>query len=203
MTLQTVLDDIQKRPGTGDVIPVFDPATEEQITEFKDCGPEAVNDAVARAKASFESGVWHEKSGSERAKVLWRVADLIDQNTAVLAELESLNAGMTPLQAQGTVVGQCRVFPVLRRLVHQDRGDRGRRAHRRSHRLRLAHAHLHAQRALRCGRADLPLEWTDLQFLCQARAVARGGLQQRRQAGRGDATLGARSRWNPGRGRGS
>ena len=103
MTLQTVLDDIQKRPGTGDVIPVFDPATEEQITEFKDCGPEAVNDAVSRAKASFESGVWHEKSGSERAKVLWRVADLMDQNTAVLAELESLNAGMTPLQAQGTV----------------------------------------------------------------------------------------------------
>ena len=103
MKLQTVLDDIQKRPGTGEVIPVFDPSTEEQITEFKDCGQEAVNDAVARAKDSFESGVWRGLPGSERAKVLWRVADLIDQNATVLAELESLNAGMTPLQAEGTV----------------------------------------------------------------------------------------------------
>ncbi|HYB83518.1 MAG TPA: aldehyde dehydrogenase family protein, partial [Mycobacterium sp.] len=103
MTVQAVLNAIHERPGTGEVIPVIDPATEEQITEFKDCGPEAVNDAVAQAKATAESGVWRELSGSQRAKVLWRVADLIDQNAAMLAELESLNAGMTPAQAQATV----------------------------------------------------------------------------------------------------
>ena len=58
MTVQAVLDEIRERPGTGEVIPIIDPATEEQITEFTDCGTEAVNDAVARAKASSESGVW-------------------------------------------------------------------------------------------------------------------------------------------------
>ena len=68
-----MLDEIRERPGTGEVIPVFDPATEEQITEFKDCGPEAVNDAVARAKETAESGVWKVLAPSERAKVLWRV----------------------------------------------------------------------------------------------------------------------------------
>ncbi|HEY1442475.1 MAG TPA: aldehyde dehydrogenase family protein, partial [Mycobacterium sp.] len=103
MSVQAVLDEIRERPGTGDVITVVDPATEEQVAEFKDCGPEAVNDAVARAKASFESGVWRDKPPSERAKILWRVGELIDQNAELLAELESLNAGMTPLQAQGTV----------------------------------------------------------------------------------------------------
>ena len=103
MTVQAVLDEIRERPGTGDVITVVDPATEEQVTEFKDCGPEAVDDAVARAKASFEAGVWRDKPPSERAKILWRVGELIDQNAELLAELESLNAGMTPLQAQGTV----------------------------------------------------------------------------------------------------
>src|SRR5258707_4460910 len=103
MTVQSVLDKIRERPGTGEAIAVVDPATEDQITEFKDCGPEAVNDAVARAKASFESGVWRDKAPSERAKILWPVGELIDQNAEVLAELESLNAGMTPLQAQGTV----------------------------------------------------------------------------------------------------
>src|SRR5258708_19215683 len=103
MTVQSVLDEIRERPGTGDVIPVFNPATEEQITEFKDCGPEAVNDAVARAKATAESGVWKGLAGSERAKVLWRIGELIDQNAAELAELESLNAAIVPPQAQRTL----------------------------------------------------------------------------------------------------
>ncbi|BBY06712.1 aldehyde dehydrogenase family protein [Mycobacterium noviomagense] len=103
MSVQAVLDEVRKRPGTGDEIPVFNPATEEQITEFKDCGPEAVNEAVARAKETAESGVWRDMAPSERAKILWRVGELIDQNAEILAELESLNAGMTPLQAQGTV----------------------------------------------------------------------------------------------------
>src|SRR5246500_4936159 len=89
MSVQAVLNEIRERPGTGDVITVVDPSTEEQVTEFKDCGPEAVNDAVARAKASYESGVWRDKPPSERAKILWRVGELIDQNAALLGELES------------------------------------------------------------------------------------------------------------------
>ena len=100
MTVQDVLDDIRKRPGTGEVIAIIDPATEEQITEFTDCGPEAINDAVARAKETAESGVWSGMPDYDRAKVLWRVADLIDENAEILAELESLNAGIPPAQAQ-------------------------------------------------------------------------------------------------------
>jgi acyl-CoA reductase-like NAD-dependent aldehyde dehydrogenase len=99
MALQTVLDDIRKRPGSGDVITVINPATEETITEFTDCGEEAVNEAVATAKASFESGVWSELPGRERAKVLWRIADLIDEHAKEFAELDSLNTGMPLLQA--------------------------------------------------------------------------------------------------------
>ncbi|OBA78273.1 betaine-aldehyde dehydrogenase [Mycobacterium sp. 1164966.3] len=100
MTVQAVLDEVRERPGTGDVIPVVDPATEDQITEFTDCGPEAVHDAVARAKATADSGAWSGLPDYERAKVLWRVADLIDQNAELLAELEMLNGGMYPAQAQ-------------------------------------------------------------------------------------------------------
>lgn len=100
MTLQTVLDEIQKRPGTGEVIPIIDPATEEPITEFTDCGEEAVNEGVARAKASFESGVWFDMPGRERAKITWRIADLMDQHADDLAQLDSLNTGMPLMQAQ-------------------------------------------------------------------------------------------------------
>ena len=96
MTLQTVLDDMRKRPGAGEVIPVIDHVTEEQITEFTDCGEAAVNEAVARAKAAFESGVWSQLPGRERAKVMWRIAD-------------------------SDVRG---VLPLLRRLVHQAQRQR-------------------------------------------------------------------------------
>jgi acyl-CoA reductase-like NAD-dependent aldehyde dehydrogenase len=99
MTLQAVLDDIRKRPGSGDVIQVIDPTTEEPITEFTDCGPEAVDEAAARAKASFEAGVWSQLPGRERAKVMWRIADLIDQNAEEFAQLDSLNTGMPLMQA--------------------------------------------------------------------------------------------------------
>jgi len=98
-TVQAVLDEIRDQPGTGDVIPVFDPSTEEQIAEFTDCGLDALNAAVARAKASAESGVWSQKPDYERAKILWRVAELIDKNAELLAELEMLNGGMYPAQA--------------------------------------------------------------------------------------------------------
>jgi phenylacetaldehyde dehydrogenase len=99
-TVQAVLDEIRDQPGTGDVIPVFDPSTEEQIAEFTDCGTDAVNAAVARAKASAESGIWSQKPDYERAKILWRVAELIDKNAELLAELEMLNGGMYPAQAE-------------------------------------------------------------------------------------------------------
>lgn len=109
MRVQSVIDDLAKRPGTGEVIPVIDPATEEQITEFRDAGPEAVDDAVARAKAAYQSGAWTDLPARQRAKVLWRLADLIDEHAAQFAELESLDAGMPPAQAE-MIVSTCAEF---------------------------------------------------------------------------------------------
>ena len=109
MALQSVLDEISKRPGTGEVIRVVDPVTEEQITEFTDCGPQAVDDAVARARAAFEAGVWHGTPARERAKIMWRIADLMDQHAGELAELDSLNTGM-PLAQANMIVPTCAEF---------------------------------------------------------------------------------------------
>ncbi|MBY8862300.1 aldehyde dehydrogenase family protein [Nocardia sp. CA2R105] len=109
MTLQSVVDELRERPGTGEVIPVIDPATEEQIAEFTDCGEDAVDDAVARARATFESGVWHGLPARERAKIMWRIADLMDQHVDELAELDSLNTGMPLVQAQN-IMPTCAEF---------------------------------------------------------------------------------------------
>src|ERR1700742_3231504 len=99
MALQELLDDLRKRPGSGDVISVMAAVTEETITEFTDCGAAGVEEAVARAKASFESGVWSQLPGRERAKIMWRIADLIDAHADEFAQLDSLNTGMPLMQA--------------------------------------------------------------------------------------------------------
>ncbi|BBZ05428.1 aldehyde dehydrogenase [Mycolicibacterium chitae] len=108
--LQSVLDDIQKRPGTGEVIPIINPVTEEQITEFTDCGPEAVDDAVARAKAAFEAGVWADLPGRERAKVMWRIADLIEEHAEEFAQIDSANTGMPLMQSRLVVPTSAEFF---------------------------------------------------------------------------------------------
>ncbi|MFN8229027.1 MAG: aldehyde dehydrogenase family protein [Mycobacterium sp.] len=110
MAFQAVLDELRQRPGTGEMIPIIDPATEEQVGEFTDGGAAAVDDAVARARASFDSGVWHQKPGSERAKVLGRVADLIDEHADELADIDSRNTGMPLMQARAIMGTSAEIF---------------------------------------------------------------------------------------------
>ncbi len=85
-------------------IAVINPATEEKIGETFDGGRKAVDEAVARARASYVAGTWHGKPPSERAKILWRIADLIEQHVDELAALDSRNVGMSPQQAHNIVL---------------------------------------------------------------------------------------------------
>jgi phenylacetaldehyde dehydrogenase len=84
-------------------IAVYDPATGDQIGSVEDSGPLAVNAAVAKARASFDSGVWRGMSGKERAKIMWHAADLIEARMDELVRAETLNNGMPQILAQITI----------------------------------------------------------------------------------------------------
>ena len=58
----------------SNAIPVFNPSTEEQIAEVVDSDQAAVDAAVARARETFESGVWRKPPAAHRANVLFRAA---------------------------------------------------------------------------------------------------------------------------------
>jgi aldehyde dehydrogenase (NAD+) len=88
----------------SDTIAVYDPSTEEQIGEIVDGGAKAVDAAVARARESFEAAVWHGKPPAERAKILWKVADLIEQRAAEIGEIDSRNVGMSRNHARNLVL---------------------------------------------------------------------------------------------------
>src|ERR1700693_3582122 len=80
--------------------PVYDPASEEAIAQVPDANADDVNRAVAAAKAAFEDGPWATTTAQERGRVLFRLADRIRQNTAMLAELECRNTGKPIVEAE-------------------------------------------------------------------------------------------------------
>ena len=110
MTVEATIEELRERPGEGETIAIVDPVTEQQIAEFVDGGGAAIDDAVARARETFESGVWHQKPQSEQAQVLWRVAELLEAQADDLAQLDSLNTGMPLPQAQRNMAAAIEFF---------------------------------------------------------------------------------------------
>src|ERR1700726_5031833 len=82
------------------IFPVYDPASEEVIAQAPDANADDVNRAVGAAKAAFEDGPWRTTTAQERGRVLFRLANKIRQNTAMLAELESRNTGKPIVEAE-------------------------------------------------------------------------------------------------------
>src|SRR5437899_5505678 len=81
--------------GSGKSFDTFNPATGEVLTQVAEGGASGVDQAVAAARKAFDDvgGAWRKMSASERGKVLWRIADLVEKNIEELAELETLNNG--------------------------------------------------------------------------------------------------------------
>lgn len=77
----------------GQTAEVHDPSTGEVITTAASATREDADRAVAAARASFDRRSWAGLTPAHRARVLWRVADLIEANAAEIAELEMLDAG--------------------------------------------------------------------------------------------------------------
>ncbi len=88
---------------TSSTIPVIDPVSEEQFGEVTDGGTRAVDEAVARARASFDAALWHGKSPSDRAKILWKAADLLELRGEEICAIDSRNVGKTLRQSHNTL----------------------------------------------------------------------------------------------------
>ncbi|HKN31794.1 MAG TPA: aldehyde dehydrogenase family protein [Terriglobales bacterium] len=73
----------------------INPATGEVLTQVVEASAHDVERAVQAAHKAFEdrSGTWRKMSASERGRLIWRLADLIEKNIDELAELETLDNG--------------------------------------------------------------------------------------------------------------
>src|SRR6266542_4159296 len=77
---------------SGKTFPTYDPSTGEVLAQVAEGDREDINLAVKAARKAF-MGPWRKMSPSERGRLIWKLADLIDAHVEEFAYLESLDNG--------------------------------------------------------------------------------------------------------------
>ncbi len=79
--------------ASGETFPTIDPATGEVICRVPAGDKADIDAAVKAARAAFETGPWRKLTASERGRLLWKLADLLEENLEEFARLDSLDNG--------------------------------------------------------------------------------------------------------------
>jgi len=107
---------VWQAPQTARYRDVINPANEEILAQVAVAGPVDAQRAINAARVAFDTGPWPTMAVTERAQWMQRVADLIEQDAANLARLETVNAGKTlgeSLGDLGNVVATFRYYAAL------------------------------------------------------------------------------------------
>ncbi len=78
---------------SGKTFATYDPATETEIAQVAEGDAADVDRAVQAARRAFESGDWPKMDARDRGKLMFRLADLIEEEIDELAALETLDNG--------------------------------------------------------------------------------------------------------------
>lgn len=78
---------------SGKTFKSINPATEEVLAEVAEAEAPDIDRAVKAARRAFESGPWSRMSAAERSRLLYRLADLMEEHKLQLAQLETLDNG--------------------------------------------------------------------------------------------------------------
>jgi len=80
--------------GSGQTVPVIEPATGREFARTVAGDAADVDRAVRSARAAFDDGRWRDLPPAEREKRLRRLAQLIDENRDALMDLDVLDGGV-------------------------------------------------------------------------------------------------------------
>jgi betaine-aldehyde dehydrogenase len=103
------------------VTAILNPATEETIAEVEAAGADETDAAVARAKEAFPR--WRDVAPADRARLLRRLATLVEEHGEELARLESRNVGKPIGGARGEIGMVAQVFHYYAGAVDKSFGE--------------------------------------------------------------------------------
>jgi phenylacetaldehyde dehydrogenase len=78
--------------ASGKTFDTYNPATGEVLARIAEGGREDIDRAVKAARKAFD-GPWSRMTSSERGKLIWKLADLLEQHLEEFATLETLDNG--------------------------------------------------------------------------------------------------------------
>jgi aldehyde dehydrogenase (NAD+) len=86
---------------SGETFATINPATEEKITDVASATPDDVDAAVKAARAQLEPGSeWQKMKPRDRAKILWKIADMLTAKAGEIGRIETLDNGKPIFESQ-------------------------------------------------------------------------------------------------------
>ncbi|MBB3051439.1 aldehyde dehydrogenase (NAD+)/betaine-aldehyde dehydrogenase [Prauserella isguenensis] len=101
----TYIDGAWRDGESSETYTSWSPSTEQAVGTAQLSSPEQVDAAVASARAAFEGDAWRAYGPKDRARVVNRLADLLEKNTEPLARLIADEVGTPIGAARGMQVG--------------------------------------------------------------------------------------------------
>jgi aldehyde dehydrogenase (NAD+) len=89
----------------GKTFDTYNPATGEVIAKVAHATAKDVDMAVKAARRALEAGPWGRMDAADRGRLMFKLADRIEQEAGELAMLESLNSGKTIRDSRGDMQG--------------------------------------------------------------------------------------------------
>jgi phenylacetaldehyde dehydrogenase len=90
---------------SDEIIPIENPAREEIVAQVQAAGEEDLDLAVAAARRAFRT--WSVTPGNQRARVLLRFADILDERADIIGEIETIEAGLPISMSVPTIRSLC------------------------------------------------------------------------------------------------
>ncbi|WP_249869190.1 aldehyde dehydrogenase [Oceanobacillus saliphilus] len=107
-TYKVFVDNEWKNGRTGEFIPSYNPCNQEIWAQIPLLSKEEISETVEVAHDAFRT--WKETNGLERARLLNRLADLIEENVEHLARIESSDNGKVLSETRNQVLFTARNY---------------------------------------------------------------------------------------------
>jgi acyl-CoA reductase-like NAD-dependent aldehyde dehydrogenase len=86
---------------SGETFATINPATEEKLADVASAGVDDVDAAVKAARAQLEPGSeWQKMKPRDRAKVMWRIADMLSNRAEEIGRIETMDNGKPIFESQ-------------------------------------------------------------------------------------------------------
>lgn len=102
---------------------IINPFNQQVIAEVAEGGREDAKIAIRAARQAFDGGAWSNRPAVERGALLYRLAELIERDQQVLADLESLDTGKTVEESRWDMNDIAGIFRYYAGLADKDGGE--------------------------------------------------------------------------------